>query len=231
MSIQKSFRSQTRTISDDCAYKRRIHESTSPLLYNINPLAYESCTKCHMAYPGFIGALGGQGFGIGPSRIDKDSELRQTTRLLSRCPSHKYNPNANAYCGSCKKCDQGLPCGCQHCAKKTATNNLQDCRPGIIPVESLDTRAFNGCNAQKSSYLDRFAFLCANPQSVNRVFYTPSEKLRLGHNTRQDMRDYCGSGCKTNKPKLPNKKACQTGAGGCRYIGGGNGDFAKGIYF
>lgn len=224
MSIQKSFRSQNNLINDDCAYKRRLHESTSPLLYNINPIAYESCTKCHQAYPGFIGALGGQGFGIGPSRVQIDSDLRGITRLQSKCPSHKYNPESYAYCGACKKCDKGLPCGCQHCRSQP---HLSDCRPGIIPVESLDTRAFGGCNTQKDQYVDRFQYLCANPQDPNRIFYSPSEKLRLGSNTRQNIRDFCGGGCKNNRPKLPNMKDCRTGAGNCRNLQ----DTGKGIYF
>lgn len=225
MSIQKSFKSLTRGIYDDCSYKRRLHESTSPLLYNINPIAYESCTKCHQAYPGFIGALGGQGFGVGPNRIDIDSDLRRQTRLLTNCPSHKYNPHSYNYCGACKKCDQGLPCGCRHCKTKDVSN-LQDCRPGIIPIESLDTRAFGGCNPTRSAYLDRFDYLCANPQAADRVFHYPGNR-RLGAETRMDMKDFCGAGCNTNKPKLPNMNDCRTGSGGCRYLR----DSGKGIYF
>jgi hypothetical protein len=43
--IQKSYRALTRGISDDCAYKQRLHESTSPLLYQINPIANEACVN------------------------------------------------------------------------------------------------------------------------------------------------------------------------------------------
>lgn len=224
MSIQKSFRSQTRNISDDCAYKQRLHESTSPLLYNINPIAYESCTKCHMAYPGFIGALGGQGFGIGPDRVDIDSDLRGQTRLLTNCPTHKYNPYSYKYCGACQNCNQGLPCGCNHC-KTVDISGLKDCRPGIIPIESLDTRAFDACNPARDAYIDRFDYLCANPQSVSRIFYTPSEKTRLGYNTRNDIKDHVSNCVDCWKAKLPNMKDCRTGSGNCRY----NSDFGKTI--
>lgn len=227
MSIQKSFKSQTRLISDDCAYKRRLHESTSPLLYNINPIAYESCTKCHQAYPGFSGALGGQGFGIGPDRVDIDSDLRGQTRLLTNCPTHKYNPKSYRYCGSCKNCNQGLPCGCQHCAMKTDVSGLKDCRPGIIPIESLDTRAFGGCSNIAEKYLDRFDYLCSNPQDSRRIMFYPGNR-RLGAETRMDIRDFSGSCANRWKAKLPNKSDCRTGAGGCRKIR--NGDFSKGIY-
>src|SRR5690606_1339603 len=111
----------------------------------INPIAYESCNKCHHAYPGFIGTLGGFGFGIGPDRIDIDSDLRRQTRLITRCPTHKYNPYSYTYCEKCKNCNLGLPCGCSHCKAKDV-NNLKDCRPGIVPTESLDTRNFNSCS-------------------------------------------------------------------------------------
>ena len=217
MSIQKSFKSLTRGIYDDCAYKRRLHESTSPLLYNINPIAYESCTKCHQAYPGFIGALGGQGFGVGPDRVDIDSDLRGQTRLLTNCPTHKYNPTSYKYCGGCKNCDKGLPCGCNHCRMKTDVSGIKDCRPGIIPIESLDTRAFDACNPAKDAYLNRFDYLCSNPQDASRwAFYGGNR--RLGAETRLDMKDFSGNCVNRWKAKLPNKCDCRTGAGGCRKI-------------
>ncbi len=224
MSIQKSFSSLSRGMYDDCAYKRRLHESTSPLMYQINPIAYESCTKCHQAYPGFIGSLGGQGFGIGPNRVDIDSDLRGQTRLLTKCPSHKYNPNSYKFCGACGNCDQGLPCGCGHCQTRDVSH-LKDCRPGIIPVESLDTRAFDSCNPQKNAYIDRFDYLCANPQNPSRIFYSPSERTRLGHNTRLDIRDFSGK-CLPNHPKLPEMDDCQSGGMSCRQVN----QFDRNIY-
>ena len=223
--MQKSYHSLTRNIHDDCAYNQRIHESTSPLTYVINPLAYESCTKCHMAYPGFIGALGGQGFGIGPDRVDVDSDLRGQTRLQSRCASHTYNPLSYKYCSACQNCDQGLPCGCAHC-KTRDVSGLKDCRPGIIPIESQDSRAFNACNDTKNRYLDRFDYLCQNPQDPKRVFFYPGNR-RLGAETRLDIRDYCGSNCTDcAKTNLPSKQACQYGGLGCRHLG----DMNKGVY-
>ncbi len=204
--IQKAFKSLTRGIYDDCAYKRRLHESTSPLLYQINPIAYESCTKCHMAYPGMISdaGQGGKGFGIGPDRVDIDSDLRGQTRLLTRCPSHKYNPKSYQYCGECERCSGGLPCSCSHC-KSRDVSGLSDCRPGIIPVESLDTRAFDACNPIRSQYLDRFDYLCCDPQSPSRVFFYPGNR-RLGMETRLDMRDYCGDCTDCMKPANNNLK-------------------------
>ena len=226
--IQKSYRSLTRGIYDDCAYKRRLHESTSPLLYKINPIAYESCSKCHQSYPGFIGALGGTGFGIGPNRVDIDSDLRGQTRLLTNCPSHKYNPESYKNCGrGCQNYKNGLPCSCREC-KTRDVSNLKDCRPGIIPVESLDTRAFDACNGTKNNYINRFQYLCNNPQDPARIFHYPGNR-RLGAETRLDMRDYCGSNetCMKNGGGVTvDKKPCYYGNQGCRNIN----EFHKGVY-
>lgn len=222
--IQKSYKALTRASYDDCAYATRLHESTSPLLYQINPEAYESCKKCHQAYPGFIGKMGGMGFGIGPDRVDIDSDLRGQTRLQSRCPSHKYNPHSYNYCGACTKCDQGLPCGCPHCRTRDVSG-LKDCRPGIIPVEAQDTRAFDSCNPTRAPYIDRFDYLGCNPQSADRIFNYPDNR-RLGAETRMDMRDYCGSDMtQAKKVHLKNSKACNFGGQGCRYVG----EFNKGV--
>ena len=222
--LQKSYHSQTRGINDDCAYKQRLHESTSPLTYVINPEAYESCSKCHMAYPGFIGALGGKGFGLGPDRVDIDSDLRGQTRLQSKCASHLYNPLANKNCSGCQNYDQGLPCGCRQCQSRDVSN-LKDCRPGIIPVESLDTRSFNACNPTRAPYINRFETLCKNPQDPARIFFYPGNR-RLGAETRLDMRDYCGANASDcAKINLPNTRDCKFG-GGCRYLD----DMNKGVY-
>lgn len=218
MSIQKSFSSQNRSMYDNCAYKQQLHQSTSPLLYNINPIAHESCQKCHQSYVGFIGSLGGFGPGIGPNRVDMESDLRGQTRLQSKCASHKFDPTSYKTCGACKNCDNGLPCGCAHCQSRDV-DHLSDCRPGIIPIESLDTRSFDACNGQKTAYLDRFDYVCSNPQAPERIMGVYPGNRRLGSETRMDFRDFCGSNvndCK--KTKLPNTKPCNYGGQGCRYV-------------
>lgn len=221
MSIQKNFKSLTSMRNDDCTYKAYLAQSTSPMLYNLSILPYESCQKCHMAYPGFIGKMGGDGFGIGPDRIDIDSDLRGQTRLLSDCPSHKYSPQSYSYCGSCNNCNQGLPCGCDHCKTKDVSN-LGDCRPGIIPVESMDTRTWNGCNDLNGLYIDRFDHLCHNPQSPDRIFFYPGNR-RLGANTQLDMKDYS---TQCVNAKLPNSCPCGSGGLGCTHVA----DFKNGIF-
>lgn len=219
------YKALTRLNHDNCSYAHRLYESTSPLLYNINPVAYENCNKCHQAYPGFIGKLGGDGFGIGPDRIDVDSDLRGQTRLLSRCPTHKYNPHSYNYCNSCENCDKGLPCGCNHC-KNRDVSHLSDCRPGIIPIESQDTRSFDGCSDLNSVFINRFDHLCNNPQDPTRIFFYPDNR-RLGEETRLDMKDYNRSCNHGHTAALPDRTSCNvTNNLGCRNVK----DFNKNIY-
>ena len=170
---------------------------------------------------GSDGGAGGRGFGLGPDRVDIDSDLRGQTRLLTNCPTHKYNPQSYAYCSNCKNCNLGLPCGCRHCKTKDVSN-LSDCRPGIIPVESLDTRSFDGCNDLNAFYINRWDHLCHNPQSPQRIFHYAGNR-RLGANTQLDMKDY-SSQCVN--AKLPDRMPCATGQLGCRH----NKDFASNIF-
>jgi hypothetical protein len=226
----KSQKQLTRHINDDCAYKHRLYESTSPLMYQINPIAYESCSKCHMAYPGFLGTLGGHGFGIGPDRVDVDSDLRQQTRILTRCPTHRYNPYSYSYCYQCQNCNSGLPCGCAHCKTKDVSN-LKDCRPGIIPIESQDTRQWNACSQLNGLFINRFEHLCQNPQVQGRWQFYPNNR-RLGEETRLDMRDSypidaSGKHVDCHNMSLDNMDACRdAGGSACRHLN----DFRKNIY-
>lgn len=226
----KSYKQLTRQINDDCAYKHRLYESTSPLMYVINPIAYESCNKCHMAYPGFIGTLGGYGFGIGADRVDVDSDLRGQTRVLTDCPTHKYNPYSYQYCNSCENCNSGLPCGCDHCRSKDVSE-LKDCRPGIIPLTSLDTRQWNGCSDVNGLFINRFEYLCQNPQEAGRWQFYPNNR-RLGEETRMDAKDSypidaSGKFEDCFNMALKTRKPCEDeGGSGCRYLS----DFNKNIY-
>lgn len=227
-----SYKALTRGLYDDCQYKHRLYESTSPLLYQINPVAYESCNKCHQAYPGYLGALGGQGFGVGPDRVDHESDLRGQTRILTRCPTHKYNPHSYLNCKKCENCNQGLPCGCDHCLSRDISY-LEDCRPGIIPIESLDTRNWNACSDLNSVHINRFDYLCQNPQDPSRIFFYQDNR-RLGEETRMDMWDRYPDGAPVDRRrgvdclnvKLPHRKACSAGSLGCRH----HDDFGKNIY-
>lgn len=76
---------------DNCAYDKKIQESTSPLMYQMSRYKYENCARC--TYDGKQYAP----FDL----VDEESELLNITRSATRCPSREYNP-------MCKKSDNCL---------------------------------------------------------------------------------------------------------------------------
>lgn len=212
---------QNRLMYDKCAYAHKLYESTSPLAYMINPIAYESCNKCFQAYPGFIGALGGFGFGVGPREIDVESDLRNQTRLNTLCPAFKYIPECGCKTGkypTCPGCNQGLPCGCPQC-KSRNVNALKDCAPGIIPLESMDTRQIKPCNNLSGIHINRFDFLCENPQDPSRIFFY-RDNNRLGRNTYLEEIDAHTNTINKSfiNMNTPNTAPCKSGGMGCASI-------------
>jgi hypothetical protein len=79
--------SSNRLIYDKCAYATTIKESTGSLEYNLFLGKYENCKQCPAGE--FTNNLE---FG---SRADTESELYGITRLGTKCPSLKFDPNTN----------------------------------------------------------------------------------------------------------------------------------------
>lgn len=75
---------------DNCAYQKRLYESTSPLLYRLYEGNYENCNKCTYKNQ----------FWRPFDLVDVESELKNITRPNSRCPQLKYNPD----CKKSKMC-------------------------------------------------------------------------------------------------------------------------------
>ncbi len=96
-----------RLLYDECAYSKRIKESTSPVGYLLNPIKFENCNKCRNE----LGLLGGTNVSINNSNlVDVESDLSGRTRLLSQCPQQKHQP------GNCKCVhDSGIPGDCDSC--------------------------------------------------------------------------------------------------------------------
>lgn len=70
-----------RPIYDNCLYKKRLAESTSPFNYRMYFGAEENCAKCVQ-----------DKFWIKNQLVDVESELRNQTRPLSYCDELKYSP-------------------------------------------------------------------------------------------------------------------------------------------
>lgn len=96
-----------RTIYDDCAYSTELNEQRNMLHYNLNPNKFYNQDQKRINF----GLLGGNNVSQSPENlIDLESDLRNQTRLYSRCPIRKFNPTCDINkCGS----KTGLPCeGC-----------------------------------------------------------------------------------------------------------------------
>ena len=87
---------------DTCSYKKRLDESTGSLAYHMNPLKYENCNKCRVELGLIDGPATSQ---IKGNLVDLENELRGQTRLLSHCPSKKFQPGQELYTKSsnCEK--------------------------------------------------------------------------------------------------------------------------------
>jgi len=82
--------SSNRLIYDECEYKKKLQDSTSPLSYSLYTGKYENCAKCRIE----LGVVGGNGVSIfNGNLVDLESELRGQFRLNSKCPSNMYSPN------------------------------------------------------------------------------------------------------------------------------------------
>ena len=93
-----------RLMYDSCSYKKTVEESTGTLSYMLNPIKYENCSKCRVEF----GVLGGTNVSHTKGQlVDTESELRNITRMNSKCPTKKYIPQ----CDKKSENDNGLPCG------------------------------------------------------------------------------------------------------------------------
>jgi hypothetical protein len=75
---------------DNCAYQKRLYESTTPLMYNLYEGKFQNCDKCTYKNQ----------FWRPFELVDLESELKNITRPNTKCPQLKYNPN----CKKSKSC-------------------------------------------------------------------------------------------------------------------------------
>lgn len=98
----------TRPIYDPCAYSKELDESTSTLNYVLDPNKWYNCNECRNEF----GLVAGNNVSrYSGNLVDLESDLRNQTRLYSRCPSKKYLPKCKDSC----KHSSGTPCGSRAC--------------------------------------------------------------------------------------------------------------------
>lgn len=109
----------TRSKYEACAYNKELRQSTSVLDYLLDPNKFYNCNPCRVP----LGTFGGNNVSLSKENlVNVESELRNQTRQLTRCPEKKYLPQ-------CDGCDDnsGLPCGSNDCVDRMPRNDLPTC--------------------------------------------------------------------------------------------------------
>jgi len=117
-----------RPIYDSCAYNKRLDESSNVLTYRLDPNKFYNCNPCRIGF----GVVGGNNVSLNDTNlVDLESDLRNQTRLYSRCPERKYLPK----CSPNPRSKSGLPCPPQRSNMKDLREcNLIHYRPRINHV-------------------------------------------------------------------------------------------------
>lgn len=116
----------TSTIYDDCLYQKRLNESQNILHYTIDANKFYNCNQNRVDF----GLVGGNNVSQSSENlVDLESDLRNQTRMYSRCPTRKFRPTCDIRaCGT----KTGLPCGdsrCQPAMTHMRENTMIDYRP------------------------------------------------------------------------------------------------------
>ena len=195
MTEKKAHFSFTKSLYDDCSLAKKDQESTGPFQYMMDPV-HESKDNCWQNESPF---MHNHFNSIPVDHVDIESELRNQTRHLSKCPEERYDPTKLENCKSCKKCNEGLPCDCKHCKETKFENRLRDCNNGLIPSY---TRINRSCNVLSGITINRFDPLCENPQNIKTI----QSNSYIGSNTRLNVKDAFKS---TQEEELKKKKQDQ----------------------
>jgi hypothetical protein len=92
----------TKTMYDRCAYQKRLHESTSPLQWQMYAGKHENCSKCTYDEASFYTRQDKR-------IVDVESELKNITRRNTRCPQYKYLPGCKKSCYCTGTFDPSVP--------------------------------------------------------------------------------------------------------------------------
>lgn len=183
----------TNSLYDSCNIEKKIQESTGP--YNwITDQVKESTNPCYVGQSPF---MHNQFQSIPSTDIDVESELRNQTRHLSRCPEARFDPTKLENCKDCEQCNNGLPCGCNHCKQTKHDNKLKDCvSPFLVPNY---TRVNKSCNIFSGITINRFHPLCDDLQNLNTI----QSNSYIGTNTRLQVKDAFKQNRQQLKTKFP----------------------------
>ena len=169
----------TRAKYDGCSYTRDLAEQEGMLHYNLDTNKFYNCNQQRIDF----GLLGGNNVSqTQDNLVDLESDLRNQTRLYSRCPRRKFRPNCNIFqCGN----KNGYPCGdskCQPPMYHMKESTLIDYRPRYNNVGyTLDGLGCNGSGAPSNPTM--FAHRPAMPNNAFKFALEGANKIPFGYKT------------------------------------------------
>jgi len=148
---------------DNCSYKQELNETTGPGFYQLTTPP-NMCKPCHPQDPRV--RLQSQGVSLNQNNklIDIDSELIGISRNLSKCATRKYLPE----CQDNNTCNAETGSGNKN--KNNNTKIIIDNVKETIPftncfTSSEDTRLSNPPSTLRGTGINRWEWLCKNPQT------------------------------------------------------------------
>lgn len=179
MTTTQNYFSFTNSLYDSCNIDKKNQESTGPYKW-ISDSVNESKNNCYVNQSPF---MHNNFQSIPMELVDTESDLRNQTRNLSRCPETRFDPTKLNNCKNCTKCNEGLPCECKHCRQTKYENKLKDCiSPFLVPDY---TRVNKSCNIFSGITINRFAPLYEDLQDTNKI----QSNSYIGSNTRLLVKD------------------------------------------
>lgn len=147
----------TRASYDNCAIEKKDQESAGPFNW-ITDNVYESKDVCFQSTSPF---MQNPFRSIPKENIDIESDLRGHKYDISKCPTHKFNPQL----------------------AKGVDTKLNECKDnGLVPEY---TRMNKSCNIFSGITINRFHPLCEDLQQLNKIH----NNSYIGTNTRLQVKD------------------------------------------
>lgn len=131
---------------DNCAYDKKLRESTSPLSYQMSRYKYENCARCTYngkQYTPF-------------DLVEEESELRGISRPATRCPSKMYNPTCQKSDTCWSTYDKDMPVIYPPYLCPIVCNNIKKMtNPGYtLPMQDFCGRNQHN-NSEEAGYIHR----------------------------------------------------------------------------
>lgn len=144
---------------DNCAYDKRLRESTSPLMYQMSRYKFENCARC--TYNGKQYAP----FDL----VEEESELRGIVRPATRCPVNMYNPTCTKSETCLSTYDKQVPVIYPPNLCPVVCNNIKKMNN---PGYTLQKRDFCDNNNQESEEMrmDNYSVQPANMMQLGSLF-------------------------------------------------------------